>query len=805
MTEIKTEDFEKLGQFYLGKRFDYKKNQAKDGVYLYDSRDLLTHAVCIGMTGSGKTGLCLGLLEEAAMDGIPVIAIDPKGDLGNLLLTFPNLSASEFAPWISEEEAQRKNITKEEFAQLESEKWKEGLKQWGQDANRIKKLRDTAEFNIYTPGSTAGKPVSIISSFKAPEKSIVEDRELLGDKISNLVTSILGLINVDADPLTSREHILVSKIIEHAWTNGEDLELTSLVQMIQSPPVTKIGAFDLEAFFPSKDRFGLAMSINNLIASPGFEVWMEGESLDIDSLFFNKDGKPKISIFSINHLDDSERMFFVSILLNQLLSWMRAQSGSTSLRSLFYMDEIFGYFPPVANPPSKKPLLTLLKQARAFGLGLVLSTQNPADLDYKGLSNAGTWFIGRLQTERDRQKVLEGLETGSSESNKKFEELLPDLGNRVFLVNNVHDQEPELIQTRWAMSYLRGPFSRKEIKMVSNSSSQNLSLNNAPEKKDVETREPQVEESPVSQRPIVNPKVEEYFIPSSSKNTMYKPMLLVSGWARFSRSRPPVDLGKNYTYLFPFSDGPFPVNWDSSIKLKMDLSRLSKEPVDSPSFQNLISQASDEKSYTKWEKEFKNWIYKNKNVVVFKSKALKASSQAGESERDFKIRLQQLAREKRDEHLDKLKDKYESKMSRLESRIRTAERALEREKRQAQDAAMQSAFNIGASLLGAFVGRRKTISGNIRRASSAARSASRAANQQGDVAFQEAKLNELNSQMSDLEANLKEEIQELESKVASLASENIDSVTIRAKKTDIGCKLVSLVWVPEDLFSNLKR
>jgi hypothetical protein len=368
--------FEKLGVFYLG------RSKTDNNLLLYDSKDLVTHAVCVGMTGSGKTGLCITLLEEAAIDGIPAIIIDPKGDLSNLLLTFPNLAPEDFAPWVEE------GVDAAQQAQL----WKEGLAHWGEDGDRIKRLKDAADFRIYTPGSNAGLPVSILKSFVAPPEAIRKDNEALSERINTTVTSLLALTGIDADPVRSREHILLSNILNHEWSAGRDLDIANLIQKVQAPPMMKVGVMDLDSYFPAEDRFELAMSLNHLLASPSFASWMEGESLDIPKFLYTDTGKPRLSIFSIAHLSDAERMFFVSLLLNQVLGWVRTQSGTTSLRAILYMDEIFGYFPPVANPPSKLPLLTLLKQGRAFGLGVVLATQNPVDLDYKGLANKGTWF-----------------------------------------------------------------------------------------------------------------------------------------------------------------------------------------------------------------------------------------------------------------------------------------------------------------------------------------------------------------------------------------------------------------------------
>ncbi|HSD46885.1 MAG TPA: DUF87 domain-containing protein, partial [Pyrinomonadaceae bacterium] len=551
------QDFEKLGAFYLGRPYDLDQKKPKEGLLLYDSKDLVTHAVCVGMTGSGKTGLCISLLEEAAIDGIPAIIIDPKGDLGNLLLTFPNLAPQDFAPWLNEgEDAAQK-------AQL----WKDGLASWGQDGERIKRMRDAAEFRIYTPGSNAGIPVSILKSFDAPNETIRQDNELLAERINTTATSLLGLIGITADPLRSREHILISNILQQEWSSGRNLDIAGLIQQIQSPAITKIGVMELDTFFPAGDRVELAMALNHLLASPSFASWMEGEPLDVQNLLYSPQGKPRLSIFSIAHLGDAERMFFVSLLLNQVLGWVRAQSGTTSLRAILYMDEIFGYFPPVANPPSKLPLLTLLKQGRAFGLGVVLATQNPVDLDYKGLANTGTWFIGRLQTERDKARVLEGLEGIAAGSGQKFDkqemdETLAGLANRIFLLNNVHDDTPEVFETRWAMSFLRGPLTRTQIKQLI----EPLKLKTAPQPtvaplsqtpSAVPTGAPQTQS-----RPSLPPDITQYYIPirsSADAKLLYQPMLLGLADIHYSKSKT-IEVTQNVALLATINDGPIDLN-----------------------------------------------------------------------------------------------------------------------------------------------------------------------------------------------------------------------------------------------------
>ena len=413
-------DYEKLGAFYLGKRVDESDLSVRDELVLYDAKDLTTHAVCVGMTGSGKTGLCVSLLEEAAIDGIPAIVIDPKGDLGNLALRFPELRPEDFLPYVDPGEASRKGRTPEEHAQATAELWRGGLAQWGQDGERVRRYRDAAEIALYTPGSQIGRPLSVLRSLDAPGEAVLNDPDALRERIAGAVSGLLALVGVDADPVRSREHVFLSNLLHHAWSGGTSLSLADLIRAIQDPPFSRVGVMELEQFYPSKDRAGLAMAINNILASPGFSAWLEGEPLDIGRLLRREDGKPRISVLSIAHLDDAQRMFFVTLLLHEVIAWMRAQPGTSSLRALLYMDEVFGFLPPVANPSSKGPMLTLLKQARAFGLGVVLATQNPVDVDYKALSNCGTWFLGRLQTERDVARVIDGLAGAASAAGQRF-------------------------------------------------------------------------------------------------------------------------------------------------------------------------------------------------------------------------------------------------------------------------------------------------------------------------------------------------------------------------------------------------
>ena len=795
------QDFEGLGVFYLGRPYDLPAKRANPGWLLYDSKDLVTHAVCVGMTGSGKTGLCLSLLEEAAIDNIPAIIIDPKGDLGNLLLTFPSLTGEDFLPWINEDDARKKGQSPAEYASGQAELWKKGLAAWGQDGARIQRLKDSAEAVIYTPGSNAGLPVSILKSFSAPEEDVRNEPELLRERISTTLTGLLGLIGVEADPIQSREHILLSTILGHAWGKGTDVDLAALIHAIQSPPVSKIGVMDVESFFPSKERFALAMKLNNLLAAPGFQAWLEGVPLDIQHLLYTAAGKPRLAIFSIAHLNDAERMFFVTLLLSQIVGWMRAQSGTTSLRALLYMDEIFGYFPPVANPPSKLPLLTLLKQARAFGLGVVLATQNPVDLDYKGLANTGTWFIGRLQTERDKARVLEGLEGASSSAGKKFdkgrmEQTLAGLGNRIFLMNNVHEDEPVVFETRWCLSYLRGPLTRSQIKTLMDQ--RRAELPGSSREHAAAPSSPQ--QAGTTSRPILPPDVPQHFLPirgtkPQGGELIYAPMLLGSSHVHFADGKSGIETTQQVTVLVPMSEGAVTVDWEKAALAPATVADLEQAPQGEGRFIELPSAAGKSKSYETWNKEFAGWLYRTQKLELFKSPSTAQLSNPGESERDFRLRLQQSGREQRDKGADSLRRKYAPKIAALQERVRRAEQQREKQQTEARASQMQAAISVGASILGAFLGRKTVSATNIGRATTAIRGAGRVLKESQDVSMAQENVAALQQQLAELEAQFKAETEALAAASDPL-QEKLQPVSLKPAKADITVKLVSLAWTP---------
>jgi len=799
------EDFEKLGTFYLGRVYDLTANKPKDELLLYDSKDLVTHAVCVGMTGSGKTGLCLALIEEAAIDGVPSILIDPKGDLADLLLTFPNLLGQDFLPWINLDDAQQKGMSPMDYANKQAETWKNGLASWGQDGARIQHLRDAADVLIYTPGSNAGFPISILKSFAAPPSAILEDEDLLRERISTTVTSLLGLVGIEADPVQSREHILLSTIIDTTWRQGQDLDLAAIIQQVQKPPVSKIGVLDLESFYSSKDRFALVLALNNLLASPGFNAWLQGTPLDISQILYTPSGKPQVAIFSISHLSDPERMFFVSLLMNQVLGWMRAQSGTTSLRAIVYMDEIFGFLPPIGNPPSKLPMLTLLKQARAFGIGMVLATQNPVDLDYKALGNAGTWFIGRLQTERDKARLLDGLDSAAASSGAQFnraqiEKILSSLGNRVFLMNNTHEDAPEIFQSRWDLSYLRGPLTRDQIKTLMDPLKAAGSTVTA--ESPIQKGTPSIP-VPVStnsgQQVSLPPDVPCFYIPvrgsaGPGSKLLYQPKILGAAKINFSDPKEKIESAISKAFISPVTDDAIPVVWDNSVEINVPATDLEKSPQINALFGELASSASQGKYYAIWARDFNSWLYGTQKMELLQSPSLKEVSQPGEGEREFRVRLQQLAREQRDMLVEQLRKNYAPRNAVLQERLRKAQQAVDKQSEQAKQAKFQTAISIGSTLLGAFTGR-KVSSSTISRASTAMRGFSRAIDESKDVARAGDTVESIQKQLTDLQVEFENETTAMETKIDP-STESFETISIKPDKSDILVQLVSLVWVP---------
>jgi hypothetical protein len=782
-------DFEKLGSFYLGKRYDTDTQKLSEDLVLYDSKDLTTHAVIIGMTGSGKTGLGIGMLEEAALDHIPVIAIDPKGDMGNLLLTFPQLAPESFRPWVNARTATDKGQTVDEFAAAQATLWKKGLGEWGQTAKRIAQFRKNVDLAIYTPGSNAGLPVSVLQSFNAPDQGLIDDVDLYRERVQATATGLLTLLGIDADPVASREHILLSRLLDNAWSAGNDLDIPGLIAEVQEPPMSKIGVMSIDSFYPAKDRFALAMRLNNLLAAPGFEAWMQGEPLRAKSLLYTEEGKPRISVMSIAHLDDAQRMFFVCMLLNELIAWMRAQQGTSSLRAILYMDELFGYMPPVANPPSKKLFLTLLKQARAYGLGLVLSTQNPVDLDYKGLSNTGTWFIGRLQTERDKARVMEGLEGASSGSFDKqaMERTIAGLGKRRFLLHNVHEDEAVIFNTRWVMSYLAGPLTRDHIRTLMSTAKNKI----AAAAKTLSKPKRNSNDS----APALPPSIEQYFVSGSGEDIVYHPRLVAGGDVVFTSSRYNIEDERAVLHTVEFDDGPVAIDWDYAEPLGIAVGDLEDSGDKTASYASCPAAASKAKGYPGWNKEYKRWLRQHENITLYRSKRFRLTSAVGETEGDFRTRLQDAASEKRDLAIAKVRKRYAGKATTLENRLMRAEQTIAVQKQQSTKKKLDTAVSFGTAILGAVLGRKRLSSASATRMGSAIKTAGSARKEAADVKRAQQTAAKVKTDIAALSKALAKEVAALDTSFDA-QSEALEEIVVRAKSTDIYVAVTGLVWLP---------
>lgn len=796
-------DYEALGSFYLGREYDAERAADRPDLLLYDSPDLTTHAVCVGMTGSGKTGLCLAILEEAAMDGIPALVIDPKGDIPNLMLTFPDLAPTDFRPWVNEDDARRANVTPDDFAAQQAELWKNGLAKWGQDGARIKALRAATQIDIYTPGSSAGIPVSLLASFDAPSAEVIDDAEVFSELIESTVSGLLALVGIAGDPVRSREHILLSNILSTAWRAGHNLNMPELIRQIQKPPFQTIGVMDLEGFYSTKERFDLSLIFNNLLASPGFATWMQGQPLDIQSLLYTPEGKPRIAILSIAHLSDTERMFFVSLLLNRTVSWMRSQAGTTSLRALVYMDEIYGYLPPSENPPSKKPMMTLLKQARAYGVGVLLASQNPVDLDYKALSNIGTWFLGRLQTERDKLRVLEGLKGAAAANNADFDaaemdKALSGLAKRVFLLNNVHEGAPALFETRWVMSYLRGPMTKSQISQIMKPRKAALPATSA--------SAPAAETSDglMISAPLLPATVEQLFVPlegASTEGLAYAPAIFVDATVVFDERAKGITETRTIRQVIPLDRSNGQLLTEEVEEPEEDEVRAWKRAAAKGlSFQPLAKSWLTKTAFSQVSKEVRDRLYRGEVLEVFFAPGVNQVAKPGEGEAEFRIRLGQELREKRDQAVEAIRQKFAAKMAMEEKQVLTAKTAVERQKAQANAAGLKTIANVGTSILGALLGgkRKSGISAITGAGKGAFTSASSAWQQQQDVKGAEEKLEaevkELEQAKADLQA-AQDKIKEQFDPVNIL----VEKITIRPKQKDVSVKTVALLWRPEDV------
>ncbi|MGW8226377.1 MAG: helicase HerA domain-containing protein, partial [Anaerolineales bacterium] len=816
--------------FYIGRDFDPQIGETVSQDTKYDPDDLTTHAVVVGMTGSGKTGLCVDMMEEAALKGIPALMIDPKGDITNLLLHFPELAPDDFQPWINPDQARRADKTIQEAAEQTADLWRNGLAKWDIHPERLQALKEAAQFTVYTPGSDAGIPISILASLEAPPIAWDQNEELLREKISGTVTALLGLVGMqDIDPVRSREHILLANIFEQAWSQGVDLDLGELILQTQNPPFSKLGVFDVNTFFPEKDRFELAMLLNNILAAPAFQVWLEGQPLDIQGLLYTPDGRPRHSIFYIAHLPDGERMFFVTLLFSAVEAWMRTQAGTTSLRSLLYFDEIFGYLPPTQNPPSKEPMLRMLKQARAFGVGLVLVTQNPVDLDYKGLSNTGTWFIGKLQTDQDKQRLLDGLQGATPDMDRGgYDKMISSLGKRVFLLHNVHEKKPQLFQTRWAMNYLAGPLTRTQIPLANQlvgARAEALPPDDAVRpsfgveetsipvgrQPSATVSQPKVESEQglpgSATRPAVPGQIAEYFLPNDLSYTnafsaagrsipeeaqslglIYRPALLAQSRIRYLNRKYDLDYEQEHTVLTTNPDRRGVIRWEEALSSNVEVDSLDDKPDPRARFGSIEAPLSEPKIMKSMQSDFLDWNYHNSSVTVRANEELEIYAGPQVSQAEFRKLCSETAREKREAELKKVADKFDGKIDTVLERMKREQRELEEDRSELSQRKMEEYGTHAETVLSLFGRRRKSLSRSL----SKRRMTEKA---EADVKESLQAIEEYERQVKELQAEQEEALKEVNERWEEIASQMTEIVVTPYKK-DIQVELFGVAWLP---------
>jgi len=801
------------GALYLGAPYNMETKALAEEPTYYRSKDLVTHGVCIGMTGSGKTGLCVALLEECALSGIPVLAIDPKGDLTNLKLAFPDLRGEDLAPFIPPDAADSKGMTLEDFAAKQAETWKNGLADWGLDGGDIRRFRDAVDVQIFTPGSTAGKPLDILRSLDPPQNIDDLDDEFVREEIAGVVSAVLGLVGRGNASPHDREHILPATLLEMRWRAKQPTTLPDLINLIQSPPIQSLGALDLESFYPEAERRKFAFDLNGLVASPSFQTWLRGEPLDIDGLLRAPDGRPRLSILYIAHLGDAERMFFVTLLLNQLVTWMRRQQGTSDLRALLYFDEIAGYLPPhPGNPPSKRLLMTLLKQGRAFGTSAMLVTQNPVDLDYKALSNCGTWMLGKLQTEQDKARILDGLqsaagEAGGSMDRRAMDALIGRLGQRVFLLHNVHADSPQVIHSRWVMSYLAGPLTRQQIRIVQppeeavaaptpRDDTESLSDFLGGENSAPSETSPSATASLTSVPPSPPRGLSVAFDPQGIATMM--PHLFFRATVTH---RDRASGASHAVACFASLDPAGPLDWKEA-DFTFEPPCTSDSPPAGGRFVSLPSALQNVDALKVLGASIADFLIERaaldlQSVPEFKLRAL-----PGETEEDFLARVDAEAASRLAAQTGKIEADHESKSKRLAAQIEAARAHLDRDRERAATYKQQemagTLTGLGTTLLSIFTGRKGTAASKI---GSSIRTASnrRATSQRAGLAVQKSEdtLTRLEEQLAELDSDRSRSINSARAGIEAAKSSR-ESIRVAPAKTNIRVEAYGVFWRNSD-------
>lgn len=780
------------GDLYIGRDSENEQHVT------YEADNLTTHGVIVGMTGSGKTGLGIDLIEEALLKQIPCLIIDPKGDMGNLALNFPDLESGDFEPWIDEATAKKQGKTTVELAADTAERWKSGLESNGIGSDRMERLANGSLVTIYTPGSSAGVGLNVLGSMAVPSLDWDTQAEIIRDEIEAIVSSLLVLTDIESDPVSGPEHIFLSNLIEAFWTQGKDLDLETLVGQIPKPPFRKLGVFDVDTFFPEKNRMDLALKLNGLLASPSFAAWMEGEPLDIETMLAG-DRATKAAVVYLSHLSDSERQFLVTLLLSKMVTWIRMQPGTSELRALIYMDEVFGFAPPTAEPPSKKPILTILKQARAHGVGMVLSTQNPVDLDYKAMSNAGTWMIGRLQTKNDKKRILEGLESASGAVDvDRFDKLISDLDKRQFVLHSTKLAEPVVFGTRWAMSYLAGPLTRDQVaSLMADRRSQESSTRTSRPIEAPATEQVDEDTTPVAPEVAEGISV-KYLDPAAPwapkvgadpTGSRYEAGVAATIQLLYDETKAGLSHAETYeAVIFPVDE-------------VIDLGDVTQVDHDDRDFLDRAREGTtfatpSEKLHTKtfWsdlERSLETYLVANRPVTIFVNEGLGVYSRVDESEVQFRERCREAAEDAADEEIKKLHDRFQSRIDRVKGEISKAEIRVHELEGEAAAKQQNELISGAGDLLGALLGGRKR-SNPLGRAADR-RAATTKARARVDAASE--RLTDKQQALVGLEDELADEISSITERYASLA-DDIDTIDVGLEKADIQIADLKLVWIP---------
>jgi hypothetical protein len=794
-----------VADLHLGGLIDPSKHERTGTELTLDSGDLTTHGVIVGMTGSGKTGLGIVLIEEVLRAGIPALLIDPKGDLTNLCLTFPDLDSASFRRWIDEGQAKAAGESPDDFAAAQAKMWTDGLVGWGYGPDQIKALRDACDFTIYTPGSRAGTELNIVGSLDPPE---TDDAETVADEIEGFVSGLLGLVGIAADPLSSREHILLANLIQHGWANQQHLDLPTLVGQVQQPPLKKLGVFELDEFFPAKDRQQLALTLNGLLASPAFAAWSEGAPLDIDALLYGQDRSPRCAIVTTSHLSDDERQFVTSLILAKLVTWMRRQSGTTDLRALLYMDEVMGYLPPTAVPPTKKPIMTLMKQARAFGVGVVLATQNPVDIDYKAISNAGTWMVGRLQTERDKDRLLDGMSAADGGVDvKAVSDTISGLDKREFVLRRAGADQPEVFTTRWAMSYLRGPLTRDQIKQVMGGDDGKAPLPEATvapaEPAAASTAAAASEPPPSDDSTPVMPTVAAGIgvrwvattatwlgdIGGDGAGPVYEPAIVARVHLRYDEAKADLvyDVDRD-AVLFPL-EGEIDAGRSADV-VYSDADLLTAAPA-SVAYRVTRAPIGDSKTWKQVERGLIDHLVRSGSIELQVNKQLKLYSGAAESADDFRARCATAATAAADAEKAELSAKHAAKSAKLDAQLEAARDRASVVTEQAADRKRGNLMRAAGDLLGGLFGSRRSAASKI--GSAADRLTRNADGERVDEA--KGKVTRIEDQVAEHDASLAAESAAVDVRWAA-AAEAITTLPVGLERTDVKVTRLLLAWVP---------